>query len=169
MSKRIDVEQIKENWREASSEDVVQAATVDKNEYPPEVQAIITIEVKQRGLSLPDIKLTETSFEQRANEKTQNPPISHRLKNEVLMFWEFITCEIPRTLIWFLITNLKMGIGVFGFWLITQPIVRFLEKTLPGGTENGHLQTIQVVRGLLMICIAVYILAKFCAYPKKKK
>ena len=44
-------EEIKQLWWEASDESVIKAASVDKSEYPPEVQAIIEGEVQTRGLT----------------------------------------------------------------------------------------------------------------------
>jgi len=46
----MNIEEVKEQWREAPDDDVVQAATVDRNGYPPEIQAVIEQEVQRRGL-----------------------------------------------------------------------------------------------------------------------
>jgi hypothetical protein len=47
---KVNANELKQRWREASDRDVIQAATVDVNGYDPHVQAIIEHEVERRGL-----------------------------------------------------------------------------------------------------------------------
>jgi hypothetical protein len=57
-------------WRESTDSDVIQAATVDKNRYPLDVQAIIEEEVQRRGLASA-IDKEMSSIKRRAEEKAK--------------------------------------------------------------------------------------------------
>ena len=47
----LNIEDVIKAWQRATDRDVIQAATIDKNEYPAEVQAVIDGEVESRGLN----------------------------------------------------------------------------------------------------------------------
>ena len=95
--------------------------------------------------------------------------IRRHLREEAHGFLHFMTHEVPRTLIWFFATNLKMGIAVLGVWLVTYPIIRVMERFLPGGARNEYVEMVQTTRGLLMICAAIFVFIKFCPYRREDK
>jgi len=95
----MNVEEVKERWREASDDDVLQAATTDKNGYPPEIQAIIDQEVQRRDLHFA-VELNKPSSKESVQKKGEKTPIWCRLREEAQGFLHFMIRDVPRTLIW---------------------------------------------------------------------
>lgn len=164
----MNIEEVKERWREASDDEVIQAATIDRNGYPPEIQAVIDQQVQQRDLHCA-VELSKPSSEKSVGKKGKKTTIRRRLIEEAQGFLYFMTREVPRTLIWFFTTNLKMGIAALGVWLVTYPMIRVLERFLLGGARSEYVQMVQATRGLLMICAAILVFIKFCPYRREDK